>query len=487
MSTLRANTLQTLDSLQTVSVADLVALSETGDDVAPFVSSIAALKLLDKTTKTHAVATGYYVAGDGGGGTFRLDAADSTSVDNGCTVIVGADGGRWKLLYTNCLSVKQAGAQNGQDIAAKLNLLGQLLFDAGGGVIDIEGEYTVSTKVNLFPNVQLIGGGSGLGTRITSTHTGTTFETYRPTGYVPLCIGVKVRGLTILQTLVGGARVGTCFGMRNCMQCEVYENEISNYNVAFNWNSGSTAGVIVQAYFNKVYQNMVKPCNAGHFFGGAANRNTFDTNSYADNNVAYDFSQADNYSETNTFLNENIEGCHSWAEWSANVFSQTWVGICIENPASNGYVCSVKDPGRQVFVNLSLIPLGNEAAIIKYDLTPGVTSMVLGSAASSGGARLGVTLNEDLNLYGVLTQYGHQANHTYTGTINAGLTATINIPLADALLNDRVDVYALRSLNGCTMQAYANNGSVSVDIVNGTGNNITISDTEISVILKRVG
>lgn len=483
MSTLRTDLLQSTDNEHTVAVKDLLDKSGVGS----VVDDIAQLKLLPKSGNKNARVLRYTSAGPVINSTYELDATDVTTPDNGCTVIVGADGGRWKLLYTNCLSVKQAGAQHGQDIAAKLNLLGQLLFDAGGGVLNIEGDYTVSTKVNLFPNVHLIGGGSGFSTRITSTHTGTTFETHRPTGYVPLCSGAKVSGLSILQTLVGGARVGTCFGMRNCMQCEVYENEIANYNVGFNWNSGSTAGVIVQAYFNKVYQNMVKPCNIGHYFGGAANRNTFDTNSYADNNVAYDFSQADNYSETNTFLNENIEGCHSWAEWSGNVFSQTWVGICIENPVSNGYMCAVKDPGRQVFVNLSLIPLGNEAAIAKYDLTPGVTSMVLGSAASSGGVRLGVTLNEDLKLYGVLTHYGHEASQTYAGTINAGLTTTINIPLADARLNDRVDVYALRSLNGCTTQAYASNGSVSVNIVNGTGNNITISSTQISVILKRVG
>lgn len=79
--------------------------------VGQVVDSIAALKLLDKTAVSkHAFVTGYYAAGDGGGGAYYFDATDVVSADNGGTVIVAADGGRWKLAHTGSVSIDQFGA-----------------------------------------------------------------------------------------------------------------------------------------------------------------------------------------------------------------------------------------------------------------------------------------------------------------------------------------------------------------------------------------
>ena len=75
-------------------------------------SSIAGLRTLLKTAPSKvAFVTGYYVAGDGGGGAYWLDVADVTSADNGGTIIVAADGGRWKLVFTSVVTVKQFGAK----------------------------------------------------------------------------------------------------------------------------------------------------------------------------------------------------------------------------------------------------------------------------------------------------------------------------------------------------------------------------------------
>lgn len=75
------------------------------------VDSIAALRGLSKTTYTRAFVTGYYSAGDGGGGDYWYDPSDVSSSDNGCTIIVAADGGRWKLEYSIGISFHQAGAK----------------------------------------------------------------------------------------------------------------------------------------------------------------------------------------------------------------------------------------------------------------------------------------------------------------------------------------------------------------------------------------
>lgn len=123
MSTIRTNALQTLDSAVTVNVADLVSsgnLSNTADltkgaatigRAVQVVQSIAQLKTLLKTSASDdAFVLGYYAAMDGGGGNYHLDIADVSTADNGGTVIVASDGGRWKLRQTSRVTFKQFGA-----------------------------------------------------------------------------------------------------------------------------------------------------------------------------------------------------------------------------------------------------------------------------------------------------------------------------------------------------------------------------------------
>lgn len=74
------------------------------------VSSIAAVRNLDKTQLTSVYVTDYYGTGVGrGGGSYRLDPNDTTSTDNGGTIIVATDGGRWKLQHNGTVSIAQFG------------------------------------------------------------------------------------------------------------------------------------------------------------------------------------------------------------------------------------------------------------------------------------------------------------------------------------------------------------------------------------------
>ena len=75
------------------------------------VDSIAALRALPKSGSPHAFVTGYYSPGDGGGGLYRYDATDVVAAENGGTIIVANDGGRWKLVHADAISVKQFGAR----------------------------------------------------------------------------------------------------------------------------------------------------------------------------------------------------------------------------------------------------------------------------------------------------------------------------------------------------------------------------------------
>lgn len=127
--------------------------------------SIAQLRSLDKTKYTRAFVTGYYGAGDGGGGPYWLDPADTTSTDNGGTVIVASDGGRWKLQRTASISVKQFGAKgdNTTDDTAVVQVAVDWLYTLGGGELYFpEGTYlltSVSRNFSASRSVNIRGAG----------------------------------------------------------------------------------------------------------------------------------------------------------------------------------------------------------------------------------------------------------------------------------------------------------------------------------------
>ena len=98
------------------------------------VSSIASLRTLLKTSPSKdAFVTGYYAQGDGGGGAYWYDSADVVSADNGGSVIVAADGARWKLLNTSAIDVRQFGAKcDGITVDTEKVFAAYLALSSGG-------------------------------------------------------------------------------------------------------------------------------------------------------------------------------------------------------------------------------------------------------------------------------------------------------------------------------------------------------------------
>ncbi len=119
---------------------------------AQVVSSITELRGLIKTSASKsAFVTGYYSAGDGGGGPYYLDDADVVSADNGGTVIVANDGGRWKLAHTGSVSFKQFGAKgNGTgDDAPFIQKCFDYLLPIGGKALVTAGKYLIGSTVTI--------------------------------------------------------------------------------------------------------------------------------------------------------------------------------------------------------------------------------------------------------------------------------------------------------------------------------------------------
>jgi hypothetical protein len=143
-------------------------------------SSVAAMKALVYTSSTTGALIqllGYYVNGDGGGGQFYVDKADTTTADNGGTVIVAADGTRLKAIWSGACNVKRYGAKGDgvTDDAAAINAAiydvckftwrgttrSTELGSTPGAVYFPAGRYRVTSKLLLAPGMRLFGDGTG--------------------------------------------------------------------------------------------------------------------------------------------------------------------------------------------------------------------------------------------------------------------------------------------------------------------------------------
>ena len=86
-------------------------LNDVNKDVYTPVANVAAVRLLSKTGPCKATTLGYTTAGDGGAATYILNLADTTSADNGGSIIVGVDGGRWYLTSDYTVTSKMFGCK----------------------------------------------------------------------------------------------------------------------------------------------------------------------------------------------------------------------------------------------------------------------------------------------------------------------------------------------------------------------------------------
>lgn len=156
-----------------VSAAD--ALAAPASVFLKRVDTIATLKTIAPTTAYDVMLSGYYAAGDGGGGRFRgvTGASAGTYVDNGGTIILPTGGNgsaAWLREVGNTLPIEVFGgkADGVTDNLAAFNAFHEyanVVRINGGGRASLEfgvGSYYFSDTINILCAIELRGGGSGL-------------------------------------------------------------------------------------------------------------------------------------------------------------------------------------------------------------------------------------------------------------------------------------------------------------------------------------
>jgi hypothetical protein len=132
------------------------------------VANVAAIRSLSKLQYGTVSTFGYYAKGDGGKGDYYYDSTDTTSTDNGGSVIVAADGGRWKLTGKDGkTNVKQWGARGDGStddttpIANCISYMGSFTTPYNGGEVFFPSGIYPSGEITLPNRVVLVGEGIG--------------------------------------------------------------------------------------------------------------------------------------------------------------------------------------------------------------------------------------------------------------------------------------------------------------------------------------
>ena len=232
------------------------------------VESIAALRAVGKITDNSVFVTGYYAAGDGGGGAYRYDASDVISTDDGCRVIVGADGGRWKLTQTFPTSFKQWGAKGDgtTDDTARIQAALDYLTGPGGEVwVDQASTFKV-TGTLLWGNGTCI---TGSGTDSLIKGASLTVPIFQSKGTsLTRRYRLQLRNLAIdntTKTALGG--IGC--DLRNATDCSLQNVAFSNVDTGVQHLADGGLG----CYYNTLSECVFSNCNIGAIYTTLANEN----------------------------------------------------------------------------------------------------------------------------------------------------------------------------------------------------------------------
>ncbi|WP_035819864.1 hypothetical protein [Janthinobacterium sp. RA13] len=232
------------------------------------VSSIAALSALDVTKNIHAFVTGYFVAGDGGGGNYRYDASSALAINGGTVIAALGGAGRWLLVRGGLVSQRQFGAV-GDGVADDTDALNRwTLYMLTAGAVNQHAVYGASGSYLVTGSGWQVPVGDYLPPMITdgaeqfivkgNIQTLVTFYTTGGSGQLPTCDwqGIRLDGITRTASNEGVRNNGVCFF--NLRGWHFYNLAICAH--AYNLKAGSfTEGwVLHEAYFDVSVKTWMK-------------------------------------------------------------------------------------------------------------------------------------------------------------------------------------------------------------------------------------
>ncbi len=255
--------------------------------------------------------------------------------------------------------------------------------------VTVVGDFYISDTVLLYPGVTLKGG--GYDKTLIRASSGfpagkTMIRSNRPSGWVPGCHNIGIEDIYLVgQTAkdIDAIDIGdsSYFKLKR-IRMDLFNNDIS-FNRWIDDTRTESGGVITypnahdptaggQCYFGIIEQCYGGGSTRAVRFGGVVNRNTFISNTWSSNELAYDFSNVRGVYETNTFMTCNIEGCKSAFEWFFSInspYHNVWINTSIDN-GNPDFTCLAKDPGRQTFVGLSLFPYNDPTKVNWSTINP---------------------------------------------------------------------------------------------------------------------
>lgn len=128
------------------------------------VTNVAALRALSGATDSVLYLEGYYALADGGEGMFVYNSGDTTSLDNGGTIIVDAANRRWYRDYTGDVSVRWFGAK--ADGVSDDHTAIQTALNTTPGVYVPSGNYLIKSTLNIGKGGQNLYGDASTDTTI---------------------------------------------------------------------------------------------------------------------------------------------------------------------------------------------------------------------------------------------------------------------------------------------------------------------------------
>lgn len=236
--------------------------------VSYLVNTITDLRAVAKVAGAGVRTLGYYVAGDGGTAFYRYDASDTTSTDNGGSVIVATDGGRWKLTQEEAQSFKQWGAKGDgtTDDTARIQAAIDSISAPGGKLmVDAASVFKITSTLTWGNSCWLAGYGSdsiikgaSMTTPLLQSKGTSLSRRYR--------LHLSNLGIdNTSQAAIGG--IGC--DLRNATDCILENVTISNVDQGVQFYADAGLG----CYYNLLSKVAISSCNLGFYFGQLANEN----------------------------------------------------------------------------------------------------------------------------------------------------------------------------------------------------------------------